>query len=128
MEKIVGIPGTIDASVRQLRWIRMPPRLQGNNPGPFYSAETADGTLYACVSHEAEGANGRKLWHLSVSHRDRDGRPDRVPNWAELKHARYRLVQADVSMILVFPKPTANHLDLAETCLHLYESEYTVDF
>jgi hypothetical protein len=55
-----------------------------------------------------------------------NGQPDRCPTWDELKHAAYRLVPADVPLVLVFPRrstPPELYVNIAEYCLHLWESE-----
>lgn len=121
MISVVGIHGTISPEAARIRWIRLPDCPQGR----AYKATVDDGDLLAVVSHDAAGKNGCKLWHISVSHRDKDGEPDRVPTWDELKHAFYRLVQEDVPMVLIFPRrtlPPEQYVDIHPTTLHLWES------
>lgn len=120
MTPIVGIPGTIDAKSAALRWHRMPDHAGCRR----YRADNDSGVLIAMVGQEPAGTEGRLLWHISVSHRDLNMQPDRCPTWDELKSACYRLVPADVPMILVFPRRSSrNYVNIAETCLHLWESE-----
>jgi hypothetical protein len=78
------------------------------------------------VGREPAGTGGRLLWHISVSHRDANSQPDRCPNWDELKHAAYRLVPADVPLVLIFPRrttPKKLYVNVMESCLHLWESD-----
>jgi hypothetical protein len=131
MERQAGIPGTISEKVRGIRWYRipMPPeqieRFVGKQAADpkGYMADVDDGALVALVSHDMV-FQGRPLWHLSLSHRDKQGKPDRVPTWDELKHAMYRLIQADIPMVLIFPRRTggAEYVDIHPTTLHLFES------
>jgi hypothetical protein len=126
MVGLAGIPGTISSEAKAIRWHRMPDAPAGR----VYAADVADGVLTAVVSQDAAGESGRLLWHVSVSHRDREGRKDRVPTWDELKHAAYRLVQADVPLVLIFPRrstPAENYVNVHDTCLHLWEAETDVD-
>jgi hypothetical protein len=84
-----------------------------------------DGCLRAIVTHDAHPKYG-PLWHISISHRNRDGAPDRCPTWDELKLAKYRLLppDVDVPMVLIFPRKNnkAPYIDIHPTCLHLWES------
>jgi len=128
MEKFAGIPGTIAPEAGRLRWIR-----RSDDPGTgarTYSADVADGRLWAMVSQDAAGKGSKPLWHISVSHRTPDLKPGRLPSWDELKSAAYRLVQADVPFILIFPRrstPDSGYVNLAENCLHLWESDQEID-
>jgi hypothetical protein len=121
-ESLSGIPGTISDQAKGIRWHRVP-----DHAGCVrYRADVTDGFLMAMVSQDPVGAGGRPLWHISVSHRDVNSQPDRCPNWDELKHAAYRLVPADVPLVLVFPRrstPLELYVNIAEYCLHLWESE-----
>lgn len=122
MTSLAGIPGTLSPDAARLRWLRM----EDHGGCRRYRAETPDGFLVAMVGQEPCGLNGRPIWHLSVSHRDKNTQPDRVPNWDELKHAAYRLIPADVPLVLIFPRrstPADRYVNLAENCLHVWESE-----
>jgi hypothetical protein len=124
MEKFAGIPGTISAEAKRIRWNRLEDTAWG---GRAYRADTGDGILVALLSQDPAGAGGKLLWHLSVSHRDRDDKPDRCPNWDELKRAVYELVKADVCMVLIFPRRGAPYVDVHPTTLHLWESDKEID-
>lgn len=116
-----GIPGSISPEAAHIRWYAIEDHAAGHKR---YRADVADGFLVAILSRD-EVTPGNRLWHLSVSHRDARGQPDRCPTWDELKHAFYRLVQADVPFVLIFPRrstPKGQYVDIASTCLHLWES------
>lgn len=116
-----GIPGSISPQAARIRWHGVGEPAAGQK---CYRADVADGRLTALLSRD-EVAPGKRLWHLSVSHADADGRPDRCPTWDELKHAFYRLVHADVPFVLIFPRrstPAEKYVNVYETCLHLWES------
>jgi len=132
MSSLAGIPGTISPEARRIRWRRLDDLPTGGpEPARVYEADVADGSLLATVGREPAGRGGRLLWHVAVSHRDRQGKPDRCPSWDELKHAAYRLLQADVVLVLIFPRRSAaaegGYVDIAQTCLHLWESEKEID-
>src|SRR5215471_4395308 len=95
-------------------------------PGSLYEEAGPGGRLKAILSRD-EVAPGRLLWHLSVSHTDPDGRPDRCPTWDELKSAKYQLVPDDVVMVLIFPRKKAEYVNVHSTCLHLWEEEKPID-
>ncbi len=122
-EQLAGIPGTLSPDVTHLRWIRHDDKPAGRT----YRAETTTGLLWAIVSRDPAGVGGRVIWHISISHRDRDGNPNRVPTWDELKHAVYRLIPEDVCMVLIFPRRSAPYVNVYDTCLHLWESEKDID-
>jgi hypothetical protein len=107
-EKLVGIPGTISAEAKLIRWQRRPNDSEGRR---VYWADTPDGYLAAILSEDHAGKGGRPLWHLSVSHRDKQNRPDRCPTWDELKRAVYELVKPDVCMVLIFPRRSAEYVN-----------------
>lgn len=50
-------------------------------------------------AREPAGANGEKLWHLTISC------PDRHPVWDEIKTARYRLLPDDRCFGMLLPPP-----------------------
>jgi hypothetical protein len=89
-----------------------------------YECDLEDGCLRAIVGHEPTAVG--KLWHISISHRNKDGAPDRCPTWDEMKFAKYRLLppEVDVNMVLIFPKKNTSspYIDIHPTCLHLWES------
>lgn len=126
MIELSGMPGTISPDVKKIRWVRA----GGDEHVRWYRADVSDGWLHAGVGHEPSGKKGALLWHISVSHHDKNGVPDRVPSCDELKHAFYQLVPVDVPMVLIFPRkstPKENYVNVAETCLHLWEAEKDID-
>lgn len=127
MITIPGIPGTISDAAAKLRWHRM----EDHGGCRRYQADTDDGFLIAMVGREPAGISEQLIWHLSVSHRDKNSQPDRCPDWDELKHAAYRLVPADVPLVLIFPRRSkagsGQYVDVMQTCLHLWECELPVD-
>jgi hypothetical protein len=124
IDDLAGIPGSLSDEARRIRWIRHADMPDGAR---CYQAATPDGTLAAIVSRDRAGKGGKPLWHLSVSHRGPDDRPDRCPNWEELKHAAYRLIPEDVCLVLIFPRRSAPYVNHYETCLHLWQSEREID-
>ncbi len=123
MDQLIGIPGTLSEEGRRIRWFRCEDMSSG---GRAYKADLPDGILAALVTQD-EVAPGKLLWHLSVSHRDRDNRPDRCPNWDECKSAFYRLVQVDVPFVLIFPRRSAPYVNIHPTTLHFWQSDKEVD-
>lgn len=66
------------------------------------------GQCFVLVSEDAW------LLHLSISHKSR------YPSWAEIKEARKRLLPADRSFAMAFPKE-GHWVNLSKTCFHLWE-------
>lgn len=54
------------------------------------------------------------LHHVSISHKGR------LPNYKEIKEARYQLCPNDVTMAQIFP-PKEEFVNLHPNCLHLWE-------
>jgi hypothetical protein len=52
-------------------------------------------------------ANGRKRYHLSMSH------PTRPPTWDEIREARYRFCPDRITMAMLLP-PKAFYVNIAE--------------
>lgn len=141
MEELAGIPGSVSKEAARIRWLTTdkptPPggkavgdvvdamiTAGGGVVQGWYTASVGDGNLRACVSREPAGKNGKMLWHISVSHRER------MPTWDEMKMAAYRLVPADVPLILIFPRrstPKGKYTNVFEYCLHLYEADGEID-
>lgn len=113
------IPGSSVQGRQGVQWRRKDDAPQGR----VYHAKSGNGFLVAVVSHDPAGANGELLWHVSISHRDKDNQPDRCPTWDEMKSAKYQLVPDDVPMVLIFPRKSADYIDVYATCLHLWESK-----
>lgn len=55
-------------------------------------------------------------WHLSIAH------PKRLPTWEELRDARYEFTPADVTMVMVLPRPE-QYVNIHPNCLHLWETK-----
>jgi hypothetical protein len=49
------------------------------------------------LGREPAGVNGEYLWHLSISH------PTRHPSWDEIKTARYRLLDPELTFGMLLP-------------------------
>lgn len=54
------------------------------------------------------------LWHLSISH------PDRNPTWEEIHQVRYDLMPRDRDMAMILP-PVENYVNIHEYCFHIWE-------
>ena len=59
------------------------------------------------------GIEGGK-WHLSISS------PNRLPKYAEMKHARYKMLPDDCYIAQIFP-PQNEFVNAHKNCLHLWE-------
>jgi hypothetical protein len=123
METAPGIPGTVTPEAARIRWHYFADVCNGKG----YQAEVPDGTLIAILSQDMAGKDGRLLWHLSVSFRDRNDQYSRCPTWDELKVAFYQLVRPDIPFVLIFPKRSARYVDIHPTTLHLWEAEGEID-
>lgn len=53
-------------------------------------------------------------WHLSIS------RSDRLPNWEDVRDARYALIPDDAVMVMLLP-PRDEYVNVHEYTLQLYE-------
>ena len=91
---------------------------QAGNKAYEGRSENDSGILIALVSQDQVEVD-KKLWHVSISHRDKDNQPDRLPTWDEMKSAKYQLIPADVPMVLIFPRKTVEYVNIYPTCLHL---------
>lgn len=56
--------------------------------------------------------NGK--WHLSIS------RPDKYPDWDDIRDARYALLPDNITMAMLLP-PTAEYVNFHKNCFHLHE-------
>lgn len=74
------------------------------------------GECSVILAREPAGANGERLWHLTIS------RPDRHPSWDEIKTARYRLLPDDRCFGMLLP-PSAAYVNVPEQnhVFHLWE-------
>jgi hypothetical protein len=59
-------------------------------------------------------------WHLSISH------PSRLPTWAEVVEARYRLMPDSICAAMLLPSKE-EYVNLHEFCFHLHEVEDSGD-
>jgi len=59
-------------------------------------------------------SNDGGLWHLSIS------RKDRLPNYDEVKYARYAYLPDDITVAQLFP-PKTDFVNMHQFCLHLWE-------
>lgn len=75
--------------------------------------------LVVLVAKEQHMPGGRVGWHLSISHRTKDG-PGRYPTWDEIVEARYRFMPGGINVAMMLP-PREQYVNLHETCFHLWE-------
>lgn len=61
-----------------------------------------------------ENHGGEIGWHLSISCQNR------YPTWDEIKHARYDLLPADITMAMLLP-PADEYVNLHKNCFHLHQ-------
>ena len=97
----VLIPGTHEPGFVAERIVqqKVPGILRQLSP---LSTNLAVYTMGGCgiiVAREPAGVNHERLWHLSISRRDRH------PSWDEIKTARYRLLPLDVCLGMLLPPP-----------------------
>lgn len=55
-------------------------------------------------------------WHLSIS------RPERYPDWDDIRDARYALLPDNITMAMLLP-PTSQYVNVHKNCFHLHEIE-----
>lgn len=67
------IPGTSTSEVRAVQWRKV----SDDGTSKMYRAKDRRGYLCAMVSRDPAGPNGEQLWHISISHRDENDKPDR---------------------------------------------------
>ncbi len=123
--KIKGIPGTfLDERVASIQFFPSDSVEINGVMVQRYMAKVHDGYLCLMVSHDQcqEG----KIWHISMSHRERWDATSReiftrYPTWDELKLAKYRFVPPGVVMAILFPAKGQYYVDDHATCLHLWE-------
>lgn len=103
-----------------------PPQMMGRGVRCFQRI-VDDGHLSVLLAREAHGPGDELRWHLSISHRSNvlgDARdvplPGRLPNWDEIKDARYRFCPDQVYMAMILP-PRSEYVNLHPTVMHLYE-------
>lgn len=76
---------------------------------------TFDGKLAVLVAHEP--GHG---WHLSISHRDHQGRLRRYPTWDEIADAREVFLPTDLTFGMILP-PADQYVAVHDTTFHLHE-------
>jgi hypothetical protein len=64
------------------------------------------------VGHE--GIEKDRRWHLSISH------PDRLPEWEEIKQARYDLLNRSMDFAMILPRE-GDYINLHNFCMHIWE-------
>lgn len=76
------------------------------------------GPCQVLVSKEPRPGDGNRLWwHLSIS------RPDRYPNWEEIKDARYALLPMGLTFAQILP-PMNEYTNIHPNCFHLWEIDW----
>lgn len=53
-------------------------------------------------------------WHMSIS------RPDRYPDWDDIRDARYALLPDTITMAMLLPKKS-EYVNIHQNCFHLHE-------
>lgn len=84
----------------------------------YYTHDAGDGLVKVFVGREPDD-DGRKLWHLSISH------PRRYPTWDEVADARYRFTPDRVTMAILLP-PSAQYVNFHPTTFHLWQVQTQV--
>ncbi len=79
--------------------------------GAFLVPSPIDGARLRVIASAGGGWD-----HVSVS------RPKRCPNWPEMDHVK-RLFFDDSEVVVQFHVPAADHVNLAEFCLHLWRPQ-----
>jgi len=80
-----------------------------------YVAHVWDGLLMTMV-----GKSDQAGWHISVSHVGKNGKFRRLPNWDEIKEARYKFTPNEVTMVLYLP-PMEQYVNAHPTCMNLFQ-------
>lgn len=83
----------------------------------YYDIED-QGRSFSCIVTRDPVAPGDERWHVSVS-----GRDNKVPDWATMAAVGHEL-RPGVPFVIGVP-PKSWWINLAEGCLHLYESKDT---
>jgi len=109
------------------KWHRVDPGpvMRSQFPGTrAWQRDLADGHLLVLVGREASPEFDRPMWHLSISHRTNEARPQpgRYPDWDEITEARYRFIPGDARVAMLLP-PRAEWVNVHSTCFHLWEIE-----
>ncbi len=115
------VPGTFEpgfepASIIELgdggSGLRERLRAMGSLGVKFFSM----GECNIILAREPAGANGERLWHLTISC------PDRHPTWDEIKTARYRLLPIDRCLWMLLPPPEFYvNVEAQDHVFHLWE-------
>lgn len=109
------IPGTMTADFVEhpIRQEQVPRGLVLNG---FAGSCFSMGELWILLDRELAGVNGERLWHLSISH------PHRHPTWDEIKVARYRLLDPELTFGMLLP-PAAVYVNVEshDHVFHLWE-------
>lgn len=114
--EIEGIPGTVEPGYRERPIEEVPLgrsfreafwKFQGRDPDEFELKCYTMGPCNILVGHEPAGVGGELLWHLTIS------TPSRHPTWDEIKTARYRLLDPDLTFGMLLP-PAEFYVNVAE--------------
>lgn len=108
-----------------IKWCRIDPGpiMKANYPGTrAWQRDVADGHLTVLVGREPHESFDRPRWHLSISHRTNEARPQpgRYPDWDEIVEARYRFIPDEVRVAQLLP-PRAEWVNVHATTMHLWE-------
>lgn len=69
---------------------------------------------YKCKNLIVAVAIEKGLYHLSISH------PSRLPEYIEIKEARYQLCPDGIYMAQIFP-PQVEFINMHKNCIHLFQ-------
>jgi hypothetical protein len=107
----------------QWRRVPVPDLLRIGSPGVrAWQRAVEDGHLSVLVGREPSADRSQVLWHLSISHRTNEARPQpgRYPTWDEIADARYRFCPDDVTMAMLLP-PKSEYVNAHATTFHLWQ-------
>jgi len=87
-----------------MKWVQLPDFDMGGEVARVFQC----GPIRVLISREYG------FWHLSIS------RPDRYPNWNEIRDTRYELLPDNCTMAMMLP-PKEEYVNLHKNCFHLHE-------
>ena len=80
-----------------------------------YTRRVWDGVLTMMVGSSKEAG-----WHLSISQCKENGKFRRLPNWQEIRDARYDFVQDEIYMAMILP-PKREYVNLHPTTMQIFQ-------